>query len=171
MRAGRHFVYRCFDERGDIVYVGCTHDVEKRMAQHGPTNIGQATERLKITVHPDHRTALDVERAEIRRFQPKYNGQTWYMDVDSWTRLELLQRLWLDIARENRLPSDIPGELTTVSHLRDKFIDRFGEDPLPLVAEYRADTVDEEHHGRRIVFVKRTLKRVLGYPYDPMSLI
>lgn len=170
MRPGRHFVYRCFDTRGDIIYVGCTHDVEQRMAQHRPTNIGQATVRLKVTVHPDHRTALDVERDEIRRFEPKYNGQTWYMDVGSWTRLRLLQRLWLDIARENRIPSDSPGEMTTVAHLRDAFIDRFGEDPLPLVAEYRTDTVAEEYLGMPVHYVRRTLKRMKAFPQDLMSL-
>lgn len=170
MRAGRHFVYRCFDKRGDIVYVGCTHDVQKRMAQHRPNNIGQTTVRLKVTVHPDHRTALDVERAEIRRFEPKYNGQTWYMDTYAWTRLHLLQRLWLDIARENRLPSDVRGELTTVSHLRDVFLERFDEDPLPLVADYRTDTVEEEYLGHTIHFVRRTLKRTKAYPEDLMSL-
>lgn len=170
MRPGRHFVYRCIDARGDIVYVGCTHDVEQRMAQHRPNNIGQATVRLKVTVHPDHRTALDVERAEIRRFEPKYNGQTWYMDVAAWTRLKLLQRLWLDIARENRLPSEVPGEMTTVAHLRNVFIDRFGDDPLPLLAEYRTDTVEEEHSGIPVHFVRRTLKRMKGFPQDIMSL-
>lgn len=34
MRGGTHYVYRCFDRDGQLLYIGCTSDIGHRMRVH-----------------------------------------------------------------------------------------------------------------------------------------
>src|SRR5690606_33549738 len=100
----RHYVYRCLDAQGQIVYVGCSRDVQARMKQHRKTSVGPATHRLRVTVHPNLLAALEVERREIVQYEPLLNRQLFLMDTGSWSREKLLDRLRHEIARRRGLP-------------------------------------------------------------------
>lgn len=158
-----HFVYRCFNAEGDIIYVGCTWNVEQRMAQHQATNIGAKTVRIDVTEHPDQRAALDIERSEIRRYEPFFNRQTWFMDVESWPRLKVLQRLWIDLALHESIPF-LHDNSSPVSHLRNVFIEKFDEDPIYLVANVKKVILDGFTGAGAAPVVQLKLKSMQGYP-------
>lgn len=70
-----HYVYRCFDAKGRLLYVGCTYNPVARPKQH------RAEKRVWVdmvarttwTVWPDRRKALDMERLAIETENPIHN--------------------------------------------------------------------------------------------------
>lgn len=125
----RHYVYRCLDAQGRIVYVGCSRDVEARMKQHRKTGVGPATHRLRVTVHPNLIAALEVERREIVQHEPLLNRQLFLMDIGSWSREKLLERLRHEITRRRGLP--FQGDANSaISTLRREYHRRFDSDAL-----------------------------------------
>lgn len=129
LRNARHFVYRCMDSSGDIVYIGCSHDVAKRWKQHSKTGVAAKTKRMRVTVHPDRASALEVERAEIALHEPALNHQLYVMNVDEWPREKLLARLRAELASRRTLPftGDSNSAITTLRRIYRK---RFHTDPL-----------------------------------------
>ncbi|UEJ83952.1 GIY-YIG nuclease family protein [Brachybacterium halotolerans subsp. kimchii] len=129
LRSVRHFVYRCVDAEGRVVYVGCTHDVTKRWKQHKKTGVAGTTARLKVTVHPDQATALEVERAEIAAHEPRLNRQLYVMGLEDWGQEKILRRLQDELTTHPRLPfkGDANSAITT---LRRTYLSKFGRDPL-----------------------------------------
>lgn len=43
-----HFIYRCYDAEGRLLYVGCTHDVNNRMAVHASSWSNPASAYLNL---------------------------------------------------------------------------------------------------------------------------
>lgn len=70
-----HYVYRCYDAQDQLLYVGCTYNPPVRMKQHkaeGKKWIPK-TVRVRFTVFPDRRKALDMERLAIETEGPLHN--------------------------------------------------------------------------------------------------
>ena len=79
-----HSVYRCFNDAGDLLYVGCAHDVEERMDhQLHPCNAGKMPNGIlrrhlcnyTVEEHPTKAAARDAERKAIRDEAPLLNWQ------------------------------------------------------------------------------------------------
>lgn len=78
-----HFVYRCYAEDGELLYIGCTEDVQTRLAQlTAMCNIGRhaATGTLirrmtshTVEEHPDRASAFAAERSAIANESPLLN--------------------------------------------------------------------------------------------------
>lgn len=75
-----HFVYRCFDADGQLLYIGCAHDVEERIYKHRTTfsSLTSVTLRLRMDRYeavefPDLASARRAERDAIEREQPLLN--------------------------------------------------------------------------------------------------
>jgi predicted GIY-YIG superfamily endonuclease len=81
---GEHYVYRCFTERGELLYVGCTNDVPERMWHllH-PCNRGKLPNGMlrrymathTATEYPSRLAARAAEREAIRTEAPLLNRQ------------------------------------------------------------------------------------------------
>lgn len=81
LAAKPHTVYRCFNVAGALLYVGCTHDLKKRLAQHR----GQSTNPLSrapwydlvavVTTeeHPDAASGYAREAEVVRDERPAFN--------------------------------------------------------------------------------------------------
>lgn len=97
-----HFVYRCFDADGALLYVGQTQDAVARMAQHAYSAFW-ATEvtRVKITAHSGRETARDVERDVIRDENPRFNSQGRWPGRDRWARQDHIDYVTALIHGEN----------------------------------------------------------------------
>jgi predicted GIY-YIG superfamily endonuclease len=78
-----HYVYRCYDAEGGLLYIGCTGDVETRLYHlTALCNRGKSTGPLarRMASHtveefPNRRAALDAERAAILAESPELNIQ------------------------------------------------------------------------------------------------
>lgn len=46
--SGPHYLYRCFDEDGRLLYIGCTSNVEKRMSVHRSNRRQKASRWLRV---------------------------------------------------------------------------------------------------------------------------
>ena len=103
-REGRHFVYRCLDSAGRVIYVGCTKDVAARMKQHIKTGITAETHRLRVTVHQSRAAALQTERAEITQHEPRLNRQIYLMNIADWPDSKLRERMDAEAQRRTHAP-------------------------------------------------------------------
>lgn len=79
-----HYVYRCYDSDGTLLYIGCTTDVARRIAGHlgGKSKqvssrwLAASIDRYEVDGPFDGRDAgRDAEREAIRTEQPLFNLQ------------------------------------------------------------------------------------------------
>lgn len=75
-----HYVYRCYDSAGHLLYIGCTQDMVMRMDVHAaswqnPASVGisLAAERAVATTYPDKATARAAEKQAIFDEAPLFN--------------------------------------------------------------------------------------------------
>jgi hypothetical protein len=69
-----HYVYRCYDAAGDLLYIGCTNSPVYRIKGHRTSSPwGDRIHTVRYTVFPDRRKGLDVERAAIWHENPRHN--------------------------------------------------------------------------------------------------
>lgn len=79
----RHYVYRCFDSAGDLLYIGATSNLPERMREHrrpaprGLTHpIFTLAKRMAFWLaneYPTRAEAFAAERAAIRAEDPELN--------------------------------------------------------------------------------------------------
>lgn len=106
-----HYVYRCFDADGRLLYVGCTSNVARRMASHQGASSQPASVWLRacMTRHKvsgpfaNWATAREVERAAITVEQPLFNmqdrGPARWMLLDAIAEY-LIEHGHADLARD-----------------------------------------------------------------------
>lgn len=69
-----HYVYRCYDDGGRLLYVGITYNPPKRMEQHAAKSAWwPEVATVRNTVYPDMETALARERRAIFEESPLHN--------------------------------------------------------------------------------------------------
>jgi hypothetical protein len=70
-----HYVYRAFDSGARLLYVGCTNDVVRRLAQHRASSSWHPFMETFKVEGPFHRdVALEVEAAAIAGEHPFFNA-------------------------------------------------------------------------------------------------
>lgn len=81
-----HWVYRCFDASGRLLYVGCTRNLRSRLYAHSLTSFwSYDVVKVKATVHPDKWAGLAVEAEAIRTERPRYNVKGRWATHPTWT--------------------------------------------------------------------------------------
>lgn len=75
-------VYRCFDAEGQLLYVGCSINPYKRVAEHRVEHHGWVwyLARFTVTVYPDRASAEWAEREAIRTENPLWNSVRYRSD-------------------------------------------------------------------------------------------
>lgn len=110
------YVYRAFDESGRLLYVGCTVNVEGRMATHAeksPWHLFHS--RLEVEEFPTRDEAAAAEVVAIATEHPRWNmrgrsddhpdGQCYDVRAAPWLRYELnvWQRYHKAVTERSRL--------------------------------------------------------------------
>ena len=69
-----HCVYRCYDEDGNLLYVGCTWSwPSRRQAHERSTWWWCLVAKTRVTLFPDRPYALSREQAAIEQERPRWN--------------------------------------------------------------------------------------------------
>lgn len=72
-----HYVYRCYDEAGALLYIGCTYHPMQRMTQHIKRSPWfRDVAQVRFIVFPDKDYALRKEREAILNERPA-NNRPW----------------------------------------------------------------------------------------------
>lgn len=80
-----HYVYRCYDADGRLIYVGCTVNPNRRIAWHRNSSWwGHQIDAVRNRVYPDRPTALMRERQAIAAEQPRWNTKSRWAHRDGW---------------------------------------------------------------------------------------
>ena len=81
----RACVYRFYDAEGELLYVGETGNLPRRVVQHGANApwFGQVS-RIMVDWHPSKAAALAAEAEAILRLQPKVNVARRRQDGSTW---------------------------------------------------------------------------------------
>lgn len=69
-------VYCCIDIAGQVLYVGASRNVEKRITQHRAKAWWPMVTLIEVYEQSDWTTALRVERGLLREFSPEFNVQS-----------------------------------------------------------------------------------------------
>lgn len=81
-----HYVYRCYDESGRLVYVGATRSVFARMESHRAKSWWAPTvARVTAKVYPSKVAALAAERAVIAEELPRWNTRGKWASRSKWS--------------------------------------------------------------------------------------
>lgn len=88
-RARVHFVYRCYDTAGDLIYVGCSVNPVARVEGHRLNSWwGNQIATVRNLVFPNGDVALYQERKAIYEEKPKHNIKNRWYKLDTrahWT--------------------------------------------------------------------------------------
>lgn len=140
IRETPHFVYRCFDADGQLLYVGCSMKPEERMKEHRKFR-GWWTDRVaQITLEgfPDQASGLAAEKHAIQTEHPRYNWQfrTTVAQRANWQPEHYIAWLtaYLEVPYNNRSNPIVRRE---VGRAAEDFFRRFGRNLRKEVGSVR----------------------------------
>lgn len=85
-RTKPHYVYRCYDVDGRLVYVGCTIDPATRVETHRKQSWwGHQIHSVRFIVFPNKDYALTREREAIGEERPRWNKKGKWNHRALWT--------------------------------------------------------------------------------------
>lgn len=99
-----HYVYRCFDAAGVLLYVGCTSDLNTRRLAHNAQSwwFPQA-ESFRVNAYLSRSRALTVEAEAIFSERPLWNVR--HQDFKSWSKEQLARGR--DLAAQHEAPDAV----------------------------------------------------------------
>jgi predicted GIY-YIG superfamily endonuclease len=134
-RPGIRYVYRIYDQHGDLIYVGCTQDLFKRLKAHRLTWWAHQVIKVRAVIYLSPRAGLDEETLAIDTEHPRWNigGVKWKSNTD-WTRQNYIDYM---TARINQLQQQrrYGAQRYWMPELARAYRQRFGEDlPQPILS-------------------------------------
>lgn len=73
-----HTVYRAYDQDRNLLYIGMTHDIDKRMQYYDQSPKWRENVQLvTFKLYPNRKAALLAENYSIIREHPAWNVHTW----------------------------------------------------------------------------------------------
>ena len=79
-----HVVYRLLDTNGDLLYIGCTVDPERRLAEHRRKPWGDEIAAWQFDEFVDAESAFLAERDAIASESPRYNAMHNGAGLTGW---------------------------------------------------------------------------------------
>lgn len=150
-----HYVYRCYDAAGQLLYVGCSKNPEKRLKEHAyfRTWWTDRINRIVLKVFPDRLQALLAEEQAIKTEHPIHNKQFRSLDSErvGWQPEHYVN--WLTALLEDPCTGlSRPRTRDEVKRTVDDYSRRFGRDLRKDVGRVRVgrrryDEVDAAKWG------------------------
>lgn len=84
LAAAPHFLYRLLDSAGDLLYVGCTVDPERRLTEHRRKSWGSEIAAWQVDEFRDAHSAFAAERDAIATESPRYNAMHNGAGLTGW---------------------------------------------------------------------------------------
>lgn len=128
--AGRHIVYRFFDEDDALMYVGLTSNMPARLASHRTQSWwASRITRVRLQVFPTPEAAADAEAQAIRAEHPRFNlRHSQDVGKDHWTKWDLFY--WaITTGADPRSTRDVVGEYAHMHDTLARSWDRGPDDP------------------------------------------
>lgn len=98
-----HYVYRCYEADGGLLYVGCTQDVDRRLSEHRRVQFwAPRIARVEVVSYPSAVEALAAEKTAILTEQPRFNRQYYGVRRVTWSPAQ-----WDDYIDATRYAHDI----------------------------------------------------------------
>lgn len=152
-----HYVYRCFDADGRLLYVGASKDVPARMQQHQARAFwANDVAKVKVTTHPSPEIALALERVAIREEHPRFNLQGRWAVRHLWTQDHFTDFL-IVLADGNPLRPTTHWRIGQIEQTLAYYVKRFGVDH-PL-AQQLTLKMAEWREQRRVEDEARNVER------------
>jgi predicted GIY-YIG superfamily endonuclease len=125
----RHYVYRCYDADGDLLYIGCTQRLEVRMRVHEKQSQWYPDMvRMTVEEYSSVTAGFDAEAEAIGRENPYWNNMHRWRHRDTWTELDF-QR-WGHMLLRHPHPDISYQNQQQLKDLHIAYMVRFGE-PFP----------------------------------------
>jgi predicted GIY-YIG superfamily endonuclease len=150
-----HYVYRCYDAAGQLLYVGCSKNPQRRIKEHTFTRTWWTDRiaRVVLKVFPDRLLALLAEEQAIKAEHPIHNRQFRSLDSEraDWQPEHYIN--WLTALLEDPASSlSRPIVQREVKRAADDYSRRFGRDLRKDVGRVRvgyrrSDAVAEAKWG------------------------
>lgn len=118
-----HQVYRYFDKDGTLIYVGCTLNARRRLAEHRAASPwGGEITRMEVADFPSKEAGLNAEREAIRTESPKYNEAKYDTFLRPLTPLpDLYPRYGTDPMTPNKMNCLQCGDEFTIQRSTAKY--------------------------------------------------
>lgn len=109
-----HHVYRYFNESGDLLYVGCSMDLQTRERHHAVASewFSMVTRRTEVA-YPDFASARQAEKDAIRAEMPRHNrmfyrSTAWGDPPDGGgLSARLARAIWMLMEARELTPSEL----------------------------------------------------------------
>ena len=98
-----HFVYYVYDRAGEVIYIGCTRNLDRRWSDHKYFRQPMQAEAVRVRVSGpyDYKTARRIEKSEQYRYRPRYDAR----HPDGWS-----ERVAAQLATNANTPWRKPAE-------------------------------------------------------------
>lgn len=154
-----HWLYRCFDAEGRLIYVGSTTDLFGRLKTHRAQAwwAGQVA-KVRATVHPNGTVARQLERRAIRDEVPRWNKAHKWEGRNNWARQDWQDWLTIIAQSEGATSRELRRAMVTYASL--------WEEPAPEYFSRMAAEMDADAEAFRAKWdaenrkVERRLKAV-----------
>lgn len=122
-----HYVYRLFDRRGRLIYVGCSKDPQKRMRQHSADHRWWYDRVYSMTTEtfPGRAAALVAERLAIETEHPSCNIAYRWEVRETWGRQQFVD--YVHALRDSRFCDSTGSARSREREARWLYKAKFGE--------------------------------------------
>lgn len=107
IRANTHILYRCFNKKDALLYVGMTSDPEHRFKSHRETKIWwKYVDHITLQPYPNRRQLEYAETSAIRMETPKFNVINTYVPTVRHLGGRKALTLWSEPSRFGNVQHD-----------------------------------------------------------------
>lgn len=141
-----HFVYRAFDAKGQLLYVGCTMDIKRRRGEHKMSSKWwPAAVRFRVSGPYNYSVGRQLEREAIKGEHP-----LWNHNEPRRFRIEAMRTRIYNRAFRSAYAAtgSVDAAYDAMDEVRELIAERAYDRPLTDMDVARAERADRDHANR-----------------------